>query len=115
MQRRVANSKRTNVKELQDDEANWVEELQNRRNLQVLSKNMVELKEKIIPPLEKQVEEESAQLEKIHTEVEDVSFKPQIRLYSSYKPRPNSAFNEPKSPSGTYRLSRALLLSCPEP
>ncbi|ORX37164.1 hypothetical protein BD324DRAFT_625039 [Kockovaella imperatae] len=71
MNRRVAGSKRVNVDELKEDEKNWMEELQNRRNLQTLNKTMVELRDKTMPPLEKQVEEETIQLDKVQNEVED--------------------------------------------
>lgn len=74
MQRRLAGSKRRNVAELKEDEQNWADELQTRRNLESVSKTIVELRDKIIPPLEKQVEDESAQLEKTQTEVEEVSY-----------------------------------------
>ena len=80
MQRRVTNSKRGNGSELVQDEKTWQEELQKRRNLQISASTIEELQERVIPPLEKQVEDESAQVETLQQEVEDVcGFKEIIR------------------------------------
>ena len=72
MQRRVANSKRGNAQELKDDEQGWLDELETRRGLEIAAKTIVELSERIIPPLEKQVEDESVQIDHVQEEVEEV-------------------------------------------
>ena len=72
MQRIIERAKRGNAQSMKDDEATWVDELRNRRHLESLSQTVKELREKIIPPLEAQQETESAQLESVQTEVEEV-------------------------------------------
>ena len=74
MTRRVTNSRQGgNAQELKDDEKTWVDELENRRNLEVVLRTIEDLKDRVIPPLEKQVDEEGTQIEKVQEEVEEVS------------------------------------------
>lgn len=74
MTRRVTNSRRGgNTQELKDDEKTWIDELENRRNLEVVLRTIEELKDRVIPPLENQVDEEGAQIERVQEEVEEVS------------------------------------------
>jgi hypothetical protein len=80
MQRRVNNSKRGNGNELKEDEENWLNELETRRQWELWAKAIVDLSEKTIPPLEKQVEDEGAQIEKAQEEVEEVG------LETAYEP-----------------------------
>ena len=49
-----------------------MQELQTRRGLETVSQTIAELSERVIPPLEKQVDEEGAQIEKVQVEVEEV-------------------------------------------
>jgi hypothetical protein len=61
------------VQELKEDEQNWLAELENRRSLEVVARTIEDLSERVIPPLEKQVEEEGAQIEKAEKEAEEAS------------------------------------------
>lgn len=72
MQRRITNSRRGNAQELKEDEQNWLAELDNRRNLEIVAKTIDDLTERVMPPLEKQVEEEGAQVEKAEADAEEV-------------------------------------------
>jgi hypothetical protein len=72
MQRRITNSRRGNAQELKEDEQNWLAELDNRRNLEIVAKTIDDLTERVMPPLEKQVEEEGAQVEKAEAGAEEV-------------------------------------------
>ena len=60
------------MKELKEDEKAWIDVLNRMRALQASSKTAFDLRENIIPPLEKQVAEESVQLEKAQEDVEEV-------------------------------------------
>lgn len=73
MLRRINNSKRGSQDELKEDEQTWMAELETRRGWENWSAQITDLSERVIPPLEKQVEEEGAQIEKVQEEVEEVS------------------------------------------
>lgn len=73
MKKRVENSKKGDKSELKEDEANWLGELETRRQWETWASTIADLSERVIPPLEKQVEEEKAQIEKVQGEVEEVS------------------------------------------
>jgi DNA repair protein RAD50 len=60
------------VDDLKREEADWITEIERLRGLQGSNKVILELKERTIPPLEKQVGEETTQLEKVQEEVEEV-------------------------------------------
>jgi hypothetical protein len=61
------------LKEQEQELAEWTAEAETLRNLLPSEARMKELRVKTIPSLEKQVGEESAQLETVQQEVEEVS------------------------------------------
>ena len=69
---RLARSAQVNMDELKEDEKAWIDVLNRFRLLQSSEKTMNELRVRIFPPLEEQVSEEAAQLEKVQEEVEEV-------------------------------------------
>jgi len=115
MQRRIANSRRGNAQELKEDEQNWLAELDNRRNLEVLAKTIEDLSERVIPPLEKQVEEEGAQIEKAEEEAEEVRSCGQIAVLFAELRRRRPSCNASSWPLEIFRRSRTLRLSSHDP
>lgn len=60
------------IEDLTREEGDWITELERLRGLQSSNKTISELRERTIPPLQKQVTDETAQLEKVQDEVEEV-------------------------------------------
>jgi hypothetical protein len=61
------------LKEIEEEQLSWQEELTKLRKIQPAATTVLELKEAGIPDLEKQVKEETAKLEQAQEEVEEVS------------------------------------------
>nr|XP_031864453.1 uncharacterized protein CI109_000367 [Kwoniella shandongensis]KAA5531525.1 hypothetical protein CI109_000367 [Kwoniella shandongensis] len=75
VQRKIDSYSPEGLREYKEEEEQWNGVLQSLRRLQPSVAQCAELKENTIPALEKQVEEESAKLEKVQEEVEDAQNK----------------------------------------
>ncbi len=71
---RLTRSAQIDMAELKEDERAWVDVLTRFRELQSSEKTAMDLRNNVIPPLDKQVIEESVQLDKVQEEVEEVCF-----------------------------------------
>lgn len=72
MQKQLARYERLANDDFIKEEKVWVDELERYRTLQVSEERARELRENVVPPLERQVKEEAQQLEKVQEEVEQV-------------------------------------------
>ena len=56
MKKRIDNSKKGDKSELKEDEKQWMSELETRRQWETWAATILDLSERVIPPLEMQVE-----------------------------------------------------------
>lgn len=98
------------LKEIEEEVKQWHEELDNLRKLLPSAATIVELRDEVIPGLEKQVVEETGKLEQVQEEVEEVRI-PQLVEETVIDSRPNSKCKERRWRSGICRHSSQLLPS----
>ncbi len=73
MKARIAKCSSSGIQELRNEAAQWEAELANLRRVAATENTIKDLRENVIPELEKQVADESAQLEVLQDQVEEVS------------------------------------------